>query len=156
MVSGRVVVITIRSFLSALHLPGTLTGTLLPSLHICSHLELNISDFSVSAGTSVGSIISPKMKYSQDTANITKNIIFNIKVNFPLFLSISISRYRFISNIIAYQIKCGKKIKSTYYLRYFLIYCPVYDFLLAATSSGVPLAITVPPLAPPSGPMSII
>lgn len=36
------------------------------------------------------------------------------------------------------------------------IYFPVYDFSFSATSSGVPQATTVPPLSPPSGPMSMI
>ena len=35
-------------------------------------------------------------------------------------------------------------------------YFPVYDFGFSATSSGVPCAIMVPPLSPPSGPISII
>ena len=34
-------------------------------------------------------------------------------------------------------------------------YLPVYDFSTLATCSGVPLAIIVPPLSPPSGPKSI-
>src|SRR5262245_57839255 len=34
--------------------------------------------------------------------------------------------------------------------------CPVYDFFDRATCSGVPVAITRPPLTPPSGPRSII
>lgn len=42
------------------------------------------------------------------------------------------------------------------YFKYFFTYCPVYDTLLFAISSGVPCAITVPPLSPPSGPMSIM
>ena len=35
-------------------------------------------------------------------------------------------------------------------------YCPVYDSSTSHISSGVPAATTVPPPAPPSGPMSII
>ena len=34
-------------------------------------------------------------------------------------------------------------------------YLPVHDRSFAATSSGVPVAITVPPPSPPSGPMSM-
>ena len=34
--------------------------------------------------------------------------------------------------------------------------CPVYERSFAATSSGVPCAITVPPPSPPSGPRSMI
>ncbi len=34
--------------------------------------------------------------------------------------------------------------------------CPVYDFLLRATCSGVPCATTLPPSSPPSGPRSRI
>src|SRR5262245_4070169 len=34
--------------------------------------------------------------------------------------------------------------------------CPVYDFFTFATCSGVPVAITRPPCAPPSGPRSTI
>src|SRR5262245_36079059 len=34
--------------------------------------------------------------------------------------------------------------------------CPVYDFFDRATCSGVPVAITRPPLTPPSGPRSMI
>lgn len=36
------------------------------------------------------------------------------------------------------------------------IYLPVIEFLLARMSSGVPSAITLPPLMPPSGPRSTI
>ena len=35
-------------------------------------------------------------------------------------------------------------------------YCPVWDWLQAATSSGVPETTTHPPLMPPSGPRSTI
>ena len=38
----------------------------------------------------------------------------------------------------------------------FLKNSPVYDSFDLATSSGVPVAITVPPPSPPSGPKSII
>ena len=38
----------------------------------------------------------------------------------------------------------------------FARYIPVYESLLSATCSGVPVATTVPPPSPPSGPRSII
>lgn len=38
----------------------------------------------------------------------------------------------------------------------FLRYCPVCVPIFSATSSGVPVAITLPPPDPPSGPMSMI
>ena len=45
---------------------------------------------------------------------------------------------------------------AKFYSKYFFTYCPVYEFFFFAISSGVPIAITVPPLSPPSGPISII
>ena len=43
-----------------------------------------------------------------------------------------------------------------FFLRIASIYFPVYDLSFFATSSGVPHATIVPPLSPPSGPISMI
>ncbi len=77
---------------------------------------------------------------------IIQKVLVTMQVVFDLF-----SQYMSILNSKKYY---GNYISEIY--KYFLTYCPVYDFLFLTTSSGVPLAITVPPLSPPSGPMSMI
>ncbi len=50
---------------------------------------------------------------------------------------------------------CSMKM-THHYFKTSLRNCPVYEALSSATSSGVPMAMTIPPPSPPSGPRSII